>query len=167
MLMKAAAWIARLMLILSMAAIAASFLAMGRLYPILLWLAAGAVAFRARRAVGLWSHGTARMVWFFDLLSNRLLGKTGLIMGRVGFAERPTLGQAVRLLLDPRVASDVACQAVLSVFYRRRWAAERMIRIHKFTHLLTVAPAGKGKSVSNSRRGVFPLTGRSVWILIS
>jgi type IV secretion system protein VirD4 len=148
MLMRPTAWIARLMLILSMATIAASFLAVGRLYPILLWLAAGAVAFRGRRAVGLWSHGTSRMSWFFDLLNNGLLGREGLILGRVGVAERPTLGQAVRLLLDPRVASDVACQAVLSAVYNRRWAAERMIRVRRFNHLLTVAPAGKGKSVS-------------------
>jgi type IV secretion system protein VirD4 len=52
------------------------------------------------------------------------------------------------MLLNPRVASDVACQAVFSVLYKPRWANDRLIRIKNFVHLLTVAPAGAGKSVS-------------------
>ena len=66
----------------------------------------------------------------------------------MGVEEKPSLGQAARLLVDPRVGSEVACRMFLAAFHRSRWAAERIIRIHTFCHLLTVAPAGKGKSVS-------------------
>ena len=84
MLTKSPAFMCRIMLLLSVAMLAACFLAVGLPYPMLLWLAAGAAAVKAtRHGVSLWSHGTARMAWDFDLLRHGMLGKTGLIMGRV------------------------------------------------------------------------------------
>ena len=149
MLTKSPAFMCRIMLLLSVAMLAACFLAVGLPYPMLLWLAAGAAAVKAtRHGVSLWSHGTARMAWDFDLLRHGMLGKTGLIMGRVGVEEKPSLGQAARLLVDPRIGSEVACRMFLAAFHRSCWAAERIIKINTFCHLLTVAPAGKGKSVS-------------------
>ena len=150
MLTKSPAFMCRIMLILFVAVLAACFLAVGLHFPMLLWLAAGAAAMKGvRRLPELWTHGTARLAsWTFDLLRHGLLGEHGLIMGRVGVEEKPSLGQAARLLVDPRVGSEVACRMFLAVFHRSRWAAERIIRIHAFCHLLTVAPAGKGKSVS-------------------
>src|SRR5271157_666565 len=150
MLTKSPAFVCRIMLLLSVAVLAACFLAVGLHYPMLLWLAAGAAAVKGvRRLPELWTHGTARLAsWTFDLLRHGLLGEHGLIMGRVGVEEKPSLGQGARLLVDPRVGSVVACRMFLAAFHRSRWAAERIIRINTFCHLLTVAPAGKGKSVS-------------------
>ena len=79
-----------------------------------------------------------------DLGRRELLNNDGLIMGRVGDSQTPSLGEALRLLIDPRVGSDLACRAVLGVFFR---GAGRMIRVRDHVHLLTCAPAGAGKTV--------------------
>ena len=149
MRMKPAALIARLMLILSLTVHAALFLAVGRVFPTLYWLAGGWVAWTIRRRVTeLGSHGTARLAsWTRDLLAAGLLGEHGLILGRVGDDETPTLGQRLRFLLSPSMPSDLAVSLALRPIYRSRWG-KQFIRIGKFCHLLTVAPAGKGKSVS-------------------
>src|SRR3954470_3577835 len=98
MLMKRAAWIARLMLMLSVAMLAACFLAVGERYPVIFYIAGGWAALKAtRRGVSLWTHGTARMLSRTgDLLRHGLLGDRGLIMGRVGDDEKPSLAQGVR-----------------------------------------------------------------------
>ena len=67
-----------IMLLLSVAMLAACFLAVGLPYPMLLWLAAGAAAVKAtRHGVSLWSHGTARMAWDFDFSATGCWGKPG------------------------------------------------------------------------------------------
>jgi type IV secretion system protein VirD4 len=150
MLMKPAAVICRLMLGASVLMAAAAFVAAGLHYPIIFY--GGGAAFvwkRLRRGPGLWSHGTARVAsWVSDLLGNGMLGDDdGLILGRVGFDAQPTVWQAVRFLFSPGIPSDLACQVVLSGVLRGRLAG-RMIRINKYVHLMTCAPAGAGKSVS-------------------
>ena len=147
---KPVAWLARLLLILAAAVPACMYLLAGVYYPPLFWIAAVWVVWaRLRRRGGLWTHGTARLAsWFSDLQRRGMLASSGLLLGCVDCADRPSPFQAVRLLLDPRIASEVACQAALSAIYRRRRAAERMIRLKHFCHGLVVAPPGKGKSVS-------------------
>jgi len=140
------------MLIAAAAIPAASFAALAQRFPAVLcvfFLPFAAYIRRIFRQGGsLGSHGTARTARESDMLRRGMLGGNGLIMGRVGFSQTPSLVQAFGMLLNPGVASDVACQAVLSVLYKRRWSNERIIRIKDFVHLLTVAPAGAGKSVS-------------------
>jgi type IV secretion system protein VirD4 len=147
---KPAAILSRLMLMFSVAVLAAAFLAVGIRSPILLWIAAGAAAMKGlRRVPELWTHGTARLATFTqELLTFGLLGDRGLIMGRAGVAERTPIVQGVRYLADPRIRAELACKMFLGSLFRSRRSGERMIRINPFVHALTVAPAGKGKSVS-------------------
>ena len=119
---KPAAGIARLMLMLSVAVLAAAFLAVGMRSPILLWIAAGAAAMKGgRRVLELTSHGTARLATFTqELLMYGLLGDRGLIMGRAGVAERTPIVQGVRYLADPRFGSELACRMFLGSLFRSR-----------------------------------------------
>ena len=93
------------------------------------------------------SHGSARVATDGELAARGLLGEDGLIMGRL-YGVRPFKWQAALGLLNPRLRSADACRQFLSAFYGRRWQSERLIRIKKFVHLMTIAPAGAGKSVS-------------------
>lgn len=94
-----------------------------------------------------WTHGTARMASFADLIRHRLLGEDGLILGCARLVGGPSLGQALNGLFSPAVDSESACRQFFSLFRRWRWATHRMIRLREFVHLATFAPAGRGKSV--------------------
>ncbi|WP_422927520.1 type IV secretory system conjugative DNA transfer family protein [Singulisphaera sp. PoT] len=60
---------------------------------------------------------------------------------------RPTRIQAARALIDPRVGSQKACRDWFAAFLGRR--ADGFIRVEDFVGLLTVSPAGGGKSVNS------------------
>ena len=62
--------------------------------------------------------------------------------------DRPSRGMAIRSLLSPWVRSEWACRQAFIAFLGSRWVGDVFIRVHPFTHLLTVAPAGGGKSVN-------------------
>lgn len=94
-----------------------------------------------------WTHGTARWSGLLDLARNGLLGKNGLVFGRV-CVDPPSPGQALRMLFSRKVSADLACRAVLAAFLRRKWINNCLVRLEKFTHILTVAPTGRGKGVS-------------------
>ncbi len=146
------AFIYRLMLIASCVVLAGTYAVIALRFPWLFYVAViflGARMWRSmRRGKSGWSHGTARTAGMIDLGRRGMLGSRGLIMGRVGSAYMPSIGQALLMLIDPRVRNTLACHAALSVFFRGLWGAGRMIRVNDAVHLLTCAPSGAGKSVS-------------------
>lgn len=97
-----------------------------------------------------YAYGTARLGTVFDMLRAGFLpGKDdghSLMFGSSNYAEAPTIRQGFRALLSPRVPATTACRMVLASLWRR--CDTGLIRIKNFVHLLTVAPAGAGKSVS-------------------
>ena len=111
----------------------------------------GVVWNRARRvARSGWSHGSARIASINDLIRSNMLGDDGdsLFLGTTGMMPRPSLREGVSALWSPATSSDMACYMILSALGGSRWVADRMIRVHTFTHLLTAAPTGRGKGIS-------------------
>jgi type IV secretion system protein VirD4 len=95
------------------------------------------------------NFGTARLGTWADLIRGKLTASnTGLIMGRLGLMPPATRWQAIRALCSPFVDSESACRMVFSSFLDQGWGDDGFMRINDFTHLLTCAPAGGGKSVS-------------------
>jgi type IV secretion system protein VirD4 len=74
-----------------------------------------------------------------------LLGEKGLILGRF-FMASPSKRDAVAGLLSPFVKSEQACRQFYAAFLGSRCGGNPFIRTKDFVHLLTVAPAGGGKS---------------------
>jgi type IV secretion system protein VirD4 len=148
--MKLPAVACRVVLILGCFVFALGFVAIASQFPALIMVAAVAAVWARLRWKGSgYAYGTARVASVADLARGGLLAKDGLILGRVGYTRRPSGGQAVRALLSSRLASDVACRVFLAAFpFLGSRQANEFVRINKFVHLMTVAPAGKGKSVS-------------------
>ena len=105
-----------------------------------------AVNIRKRRQSGGWTHGTARLASYADLIRSRMLGDEGLILGSARLVGRPSLWAALNGLFLPSVDSEAACRHFFSLFHRCRWATHRFIRLRTYVHLATFAPAGRGKS---------------------
>ena len=113
----------------------------------LLVLAAGVVWSRVRRVAAKgWSHGTARIATFADLLNANMLGEDGLILGTTGFM-RPSFREGLSALWSARISAVLACHLFLSSVSRKPCVDGRMIRLSAFTHLLTCAPTGRGKGI--------------------
>ena len=55
---------------------------------------------------------------------------------------------AARAVLSPFVRADVAVGLCMSAFFNSRGISDRILRVQTGVHLNTVAPAGRGKSVS-------------------
>jgi type IV secretion system protein VirD4 len=150
--MKLPAGACRLLLILGCVVFAWGIVAIGVQLPGIVLVVVGLAAwvkFRRWRGSGGYAYGTARVASVLDLAKGGLLAEDGLILGRVGYTQRPSQGQAVRALLSPRLTSDLACRVFLAAFpFLGSRQAKEFVRINKFVHLMTVAPAGKGKSVS-------------------
>jgi type IV secretion system protein VirD4 len=139
----------RLLLLLAVAVLVFNAVAVGMQYRAigviaLMWLTWQRCR-RRWRVSG--AYGTARLSGLRELLYGRLLADRGLILGRVGDMGRPTRGQALRLLLSPRMPSEWAVRQFIAAFLGRRRSGD-FIRIQDFVHLATFAPAGGGKSVS-------------------
>lgn len=118
----------------------------GLQYPWLCFLLFAAAAWRRLHR---WhgsgnSNGTARLAGLLDL--GGLRGDSGLILGRASLCGPPTKFQAVRALLSPWMPSLLACRLVLASVFGR--PDRGLIRVKDYVHLLTVAPAGAGKSVA-------------------
>jgi type IV secretion system protein VirD4 len=92
------------------------------------------------------SHGTARIASMSEV--EGMLGNRGLILGRLGICQRPTLLQGVRAVLSPNVRADIAVGMCMAAFFNSRSMKQRLLRVRDGVHLNTVAPAGRGKTVS-------------------
>ena len=116
------------------------------------WLLCLAACLRAvsqlRRSRAAWSHGTARFCTSIDALRGHLFAANGLILGRAEFDDRPSLLFAALGLFSRKLRSDTACHRFLAACFGPRWFDRRLIRLGKFVHIGTFAPAGAGKSVS-------------------
>lgn len=149
--MKLPAVACRLLLMIGCGVFAWVTIAIGVQLPGIVLAVVGLAAwakFRRWRGSG-YAYGSARVASVLDLAKGGMLAEDGLILGRVGYTQRPTHRQAVRALLSPRLSSDLACRVFLAAFpFLGSRQANEYVRINKFVHLITVAPAGKGKSVS-------------------
>jgi type IV secretion system protein VirD4 len=126
----------------------AGFEVFARLAPIVVFVGCLAGFRIARRRGGnAVTHGSARIASWFDLVRAKMLGDQGLILGYSNLVERPTLRQAIASLISPRMDSATACRTVLALLPNWRRKSFRFVRIQSFVHLLTCAPAGRGKSV--------------------
>lgn len=93
------------------------------------------------------AYGSARLASLPEMELAGLLADDGIMLGRAGVTVPPTLLQGVFGLINPFYRSDRAVAQLMSALFPR-WGANRILRTRRFTHLLTVAPAGKGKSTS-------------------
>ena len=136
----------RAVLLLAGSIVASGLAIVGLQYPYLCLLVVGAAGWRRLntwRGSGT-SHGTSRLAGLLDLAG--MLGESGLMLGRANLAGPPTKWQALRCLLSPRIPSLLACRLAFAAFFGR--ADRGLIRVKDYVHLLTVAPAGAGKSTA-------------------
>lgn len=140
----------RSLLQLACACIGVGLFLIGMRVPFMfLLVAAGVVWNRFRRvAASGWSHGTARLATLSDLIRSNMLGDDGLILGTTGTMQRPSFREGLSALWSARTSPVLASYLFLSAFGGKRWVADRMIRLHTFTHLLTCSKTGGGKGVS-------------------
>jgi type IV secretion system protein VirD4 len=137
--------LSRAILLFASSVVAASVALVGLQFPYIFGLLLiAASARRAKAWRNSYAHGSARIASLFDLMSARMLGQTGLILGRASGTEPPTRWQALLCLLSPAVSSPLACRIFLSALWRR--SSNTFIRLRSYTHLLTCAPSGAGKS---------------------
>lgn len=143
------ALLCRILLVLTFGTLAFEAGLFGLRYPPLGILALFAIAWLRMRPR--WdvsdAFGSAAFAGWQDLAFGGLLSRTGLILGRLGTMPRSTKGQAIRLLMNPVVGSEKACRECFSAFLGRRH--DGFIRVNDFVGLLTVSPAGGGKSVNS------------------
>lgn len=143
------AWGIRAILLLVVAVAVTASVRLMTALPALGYVALAALAWgRTRRG---WhtsdAYGSARFASLADLLKAGLLGNHGLILGKLDPNDRPSRGRAIRTLLSPFVNAEWACRQCFIAFLGSRWVGDVYIRVHAFTHLLTVAPSGGGKTV--------------------
>ena len=120
-------------------------------FPVLIGLVIAGWAWLGRRRwLGSgYSHGTARAMTVDEIRKNGLLSGDdgcGLIMGTSAYADPPSRWQAMRMLFNPLIGSATACKLMAAAFWGRTHGG--IVRIRDHVHLLTVAPAGAGKSVA-------------------
>jgi len=147
--MKALGFFAcRMMLLAAIAILAVNVVILSVTFPIVGYALLAGAAWRFWRRGGRVSgnYGTARAADRADLVRGRMLCKSGLILGRAG-SMPVTRGQAIRSLVNPKVDSERACRELYSAFLGRSGGGDEFIRVDQFNHLLTVSPAGGGKSV--------------------
>lgn len=94
-----------------------------------------------------WTHGTARLASLKELIRYSMLGQDGLILGTTDLMPRPSLKDGIAALWRASLTPELACYLFLHALGGWRWAGDRMIRITKFTHLITCAPTGRGKGI--------------------
>lgn len=92
-----------------------------------------------------WSHGTARIAGYADLVRRKLLGPEGLLIGRASFVDPPGRRHALWCLLSPFVGSAQAVRLMLAAFWRGY--DDSIVRIRDYVHAITFAPTGAGKGV--------------------
>jgi type IV secretion system protein VirD4 len=140
----------RFILMLTVALLSFDAVVIGFHYPMVGVLGLVAVTWRKVRRG--WpvsdAFGSARFADFGLLIRRKLLCDKGLILGKAKFTTPPTRGQSLRSIFSPLVTSEQACRQFFISFLGSRWCGDVFIRVSSFTHLLTVAPAGGGKSVN-------------------
>ncbi len=95
-----------------------------------------------------WTHGTARLSALIELIRHRMIGEDGLIFGTTALMPRASLREGVSALWSASIAPELGCYLFLNALGGRRWSGDRMVRLTRFTHLLTCAPTGRGKGIS-------------------
>jgi type IV secretion system protein VirD4 len=141
--------VCRLMLVLALLVFTLAAVFVCVQFPIVGLLVLGGAAWKRGRPLHQLgtTFGTARFASLKNIYRSGLRQPSGgVIVGRASLAEQPSKWQAIRFLLSPRISSAEACRLFASAFWQRRDSG--FIRIHDFVHLMTVAPAGAGKSVS-------------------
>ena len=137
----------RLLLVASVAATAYVCAVMCIVQPwllVLIAIAAFAVAAK-KSSSGLWAHGTARWCDTRELKAAGMLdADSGIILGRVDMPKRKL--NALIALLNPRIASSVACDEFLAIFSEGKKKAQ--VRLTNSIHTMVVAPTGVGKGAS-------------------
>lgn len=103
---------------------------------------------RRRFRRGGYAYGTARMANLAELCRRHMFSGRGLLIGRAGWCDKPTKGQAIRALLSPRIRSDLAVRLFLAAFISPALAANRLLHINDFVHVAAFAASGRGKGVS-------------------
>jgi type IV secretion system protein VirD4 len=114
---------------------------------------------RVRQAVS-GSHGTARVANYNDLRRRKLLGKSGLMIGRATFTGRPRRRQALLGLLSPLTGSADAVRTMLAAFWRGY--DNYVIHIHDYVHAICFAPSGAGKGTCVQIPNLFTYRGSMV-----
>jgi type IV secretion system protein VirD4 len=157
------AWGIRSLLLVAVSILTVDFVIVGLQYPAVGGIALIAATWRKLRRR--WpvsdAFGSARVAGLADLLRGKLLERSGLILGKLG-AGPPQRGRALRSLFNPLVTSEWAVRECLRAFLGSRWIGDVFIRVHSFTHLLTVAPAGGGKTVNTLAPNLLSYSGNCV-----
>ena len=142
------AHVLRGILILATSIIGAGIFILGLQLPILFVLLALAVLWGRMPRVAGWSHGTARIVNYSELVRHEMLGDDGIILGTTAGLARPSFWEGLSALWSHAVPPGLACYLFLASMKGPRCVADRMIRTTKFTHLMTCALTGRGKGIS-------------------
>jgi type IV secretion system protein VirD4 len=163
MLSKLLSFLSRIVFILACGVFALGVVLIGVRFPyVALGLAAWMAWRRMRRIRGSdWSHGQAKIASLQDAERGGLLADDGLILGRC-LPEKPTKRAALLALFSAQVSSETACRMFLAAFFGKQWYADRMLRICKYVHLATFAPAGAGKGVAVLVPNLFSYRGNCV-----
>ena len=144
--------LARILLILTVLALAACLVLLGAQFIWLLLIVGIALFHRMRRTRlpnNLISHGSARLADEYDLQkSGNIGGNSGLIIGRMNDARPPPLVPAVVSLVSPWVKSADACEGMLSAAWNRPRKRSSLVRLHDVIHTACFSRTGGGKSAS-------------------
>lgn len=110
------------------------------------------------------AFGSARFATHLDMERAGLLGEQGLILGRAR-PERVGLVRAfVRIYTAPLAESRLVCTELRAAFVGGTVGGTPLIRLPKFTHLMTVAPPGAGKGVGQVIPALLTYSGSTVVI---
>lgn len=106
------------------------------------------------------AYGSAAFADRRDVDRGAMLNETGLILGRQGLLPRPTRRQALGSLVNPLVDSEQAAHDCFAAFLGQR--SDGFIRVPDPVHLLTVSPAGGGKTTNTLAPNLFSYNGNCV-----
>jgi type IV secretion system protein VirD4 len=99
-----------------------------------------------------YAHGTARASTCADLMQAGMLSGDddgqSIVLGRAGYCARMPFWVALSYLFTARPEQDELAVSSFITAWKSGGRNNELIRLKKFVHLLTVAPAGAGKTVS-------------------
>jgi len=114
---------------------------------LVLLLAGMAWAIRQKKTE-LTAYGTAKWAQEQELERAGMLGGHGLLIGTLFELQHPSLKTATLALLNPRVASQVACKRFLRSIFPGIDNTPPRVRLSTAVHIGIFAPTGVGKGVS-------------------
>lgn len=94
------------------------------------------------------AYGSASYANLTELVCSGFLDGTGLILGRLAYANKPSRRDAIGILWSLRYPSETAMRLWMATFWESKRTDNSILRISRFTHLATFAGAGRGKGVS-------------------